>query len=98
MKIEGFSVPQLHGFDDRLWVIEMGIVTAPYILDFAKCWLDFPADYTAETMADWDEEGADRFEDHWPEVKSLLASLRQFGIYYYDAKPANIRFEDELEP
>jgi hypothetical protein len=89
-------VPQLLRFDDDLWIIEMGIVQAPFILDFAKCWLDEPADYTPEILADWDELGAERFEDRWPEVRSLLSSLKQFGIYYYDAKPANIRFEDEV--
>jgi hypothetical protein len=35
-KIDGFAVPQLFGCNDDLLVIEMGIVTAPYILDFAK--------------------------------------------------------------
>ncbi len=96
-KLQGFSVPQLVNFDDSLWVIEMGIVSAPFILNFAKCWLDRPADYTPEILADWDAEGAERFEDRWAQVKSLLSSLKQFGVYYYDAKPANIRFEDELD-
>jgi hypothetical protein len=95
-KLQGFSVPQLVNSDDDLLIIEMGIVSAPYILDFAKCWIDRPADYSAETMAEWDEEGEERFEGRWPQVKSLLSSLKRFGIYYYDAKPANIRFEDEI--
>jgi hypothetical protein len=93
--IQGFSVPQLIGFDDKLWIIEMGIVTAPYILDFAKSWLDRPADYTDETLSDWDAQGSELFEDRWPQVRSLLTSLKRFGIYYYDAKPGNIRFGDE---
>ena len=77
-------------------VIEMGIVSPPFILDFAKCWLDGPADYTPEVLAEWDADGADRFGKRWPDVKSVLAELRRFGIYYYDAKPGNIRFTDDV--
>ncbi len=73
----------------------MSIVTPPYILDFAKAWLDRPADYSAETMADHDEQGRELFGDRWAEVRALVWSLRQFGIYYYDTKPGNIRFGDE---
>jgi hypothetical protein len=94
-KIHGLSVPRLVGFSDTLWIIEIGIVTAPYILDFAKSWLDGPADYTPEMLDDWDQEGRDRFDNRWLDVRAVLASLKQYGIYYYDAKPANIRFDDD---
>ena len=92
--ILGFSVPELIGWNDDLWIIEMRIVTPPFILDFAKSYLDQPADYSAVTMAEWDEEGQERFEGRWPRVRSLLSALESFGIYYYDAKPANIMFKD----
>jgi hypothetical protein len=51
-------MPELMGFNDDLSVIEMRIVTPPFILDFAKAWLDRPADFTPEQMEDWDQEGA----------------------------------------
>jgi hypothetical protein len=44
-RIQGFSVPQLIRHDDALWVIEMRIVTPPFILDFAKAWLDEPPEF-----------------------------------------------------
>lgn len=91
-KIRGFSVPMLLGASAALLVIEMKIVTPPYILDFAKAHLDQPAEFSQETWEDWHEQGHELFEGNWKEVKLLLAELKQFGIYYYDAKPQNIRF------
>jgi hypothetical protein len=91
-QIHGFTVPRLIGFDDALTTIEIEIVSPPFIIDFAKCRLDSPHDFSAEVMADWDEAGTEIFEDRWPKVKSLLRSLEQYGIYYLDAKPGNITF------
>jgi hypothetical protein len=38
--VAGFAVPQLIHHDDRLWVVEMGIVSPPFVLDFAGAYLD----------------------------------------------------------
>ncbi len=89
-----FSVPRLIGFSDELWVIEIEIVFPPFIIDFAKSYLDRPPDYSAEVLADDEERNREVFEDRWREVKSLLWALRQYGIYYMDPKPGNIMFED----
>jgi hypothetical protein len=91
-EIRGFAVPRLVDFDDGLQVIEIGFVFPPFIIDFAKCRLDSPHDFSAEVMADWDEAGTEIFEDRWTKVKSLLRSIEQYGIYYLDAKPGNITF------
>src|SRR5262249_4172286 len=32
--IRGCNVPQLIAFDDELWIIEMTVVTPPFVLDF----------------------------------------------------------------
>ena len=96
--IHGFSVPVLVGHDDELAVIEIEIVTPPYIIDFAKCRLDVPFDFSPEVMADWNEAGIEIFEDRWQQVKSLLWALQQYGIYYLDAKPGNITFGPESRP
>ena len=93
--IGGFAVPQLLGFNDDLWVIELRVVT-PFILDFAKAWIDVPPDYSAEKLDEWEREGEDNFgTKRWEKVKVLLWVLRDLGIYYYDAKPQNIRFRDD---
>ncbi len=90
-QIDGLSVPRLIDFDDELLIIEIGIVKPPYLLDFGKAHLDHPPDFSSETMAEWEEQLVELFGDDVPRVKSLLRRLTQFGIYYYDAKPANIR-------
>ncbi len=93
--INGFAVPRLMGFNEELLVIEMGIVSPPFIIDFAKVRLDRPYDFCEEVIADWNESGRDLFEDRWPQVKSLLWALDRFGIYYMDAKPGNIMFGND---
>ncbi len=92
--LHGFSVPRLLEWNDDLLIIEMGIVTPPFVLDFAKAWLDIPPEFSDETWADWEQDGKERFEHRWPQVLELLLALKQYGIYYYDAKPANINFGD----
>lgn len=90
--LKGFAVPRLVGHDDELSIVEMEIVSPPYIIDFAKCRFDTPFDFSPEVMADWNEAGIEIFEDRWRQVKSLLRALEQYGIYYLDAKPGNITF------
>ncbi|REK06747.1 MAG: hypothetical protein DWQ37_22120 [Planctomycetota bacterium] len=95
IRIQGFSVPQLFGFSDDLLIIEMSIVAPPYILDFAKAWLDNPPDFSAEALADHAEKSRELFGERWRDVASLAWALREFGIYYYDTNPGNIRFGDD---
>jgi hypothetical protein len=97
IRLQGFAIPRLVAFDDRLLAIEMGIVSPPFILDFAKCWLDNPPDYSPEVLDDDKARGQELFGVRWPEVVSLVWGLRRFGIYYQDAKPANITFGDDEE-
>lgn len=92
-KIEGFSVPVLLANDDQLLAIAMTIVAPPYLLDFGKAYLDARPDFSAEVIAEWEAERAELFEPgQWQQVQTLLRSLQGLGIYYYDAKPANICF------
>src|SRR6266702_8200098 len=49
-EIDGFSVPKLIDYDDDLWTIELAIVTPPFILDFAKVYLDRAPDYSVEVL------------------------------------------------
>lgn len=87
----GFAVPQLIDFDEELGVIEMDLMAPPYILDFGKAYLDRKPDYSAETLADWQEERIELFgEQAWKRVRRALAALAGIGIHYYDAKPGNV--------
>lgn len=93
----GFAVPRLIGLDDDLYIVEMGFVSPPYLLDFGKAYLDVAPDYyTSETkMADCDAERRENFgDDHWQVVRQIHACLKQVGIYYMDTKPGNITFAE----
>ncbi len=86
-------------YDDALLIIEMSLVRPPFLLDFGKVYLDSPPPYwqDREVVEGMHAEGKEIFEHRWPEVLSLLAVLRRYGIYYVDPKPGNIRFSDEDE-
>ncbi len=85
------------GNDDGLLVLEMRLVTPPFLLDFGKAHLDQCTDFPPEVMEDWEVEGRDMFGNRWDDVEQIIAELKRFGIYYYDAKPGNINFGDSDE-
>jgi hypothetical protein len=93
-EIEGFAVPAWIDHHDTLQVVEMTIVFPPCVLDFAKSYVDRPPDYPAEAITDWEAETAEMFGEKWPTVHSILGWLRHYGVYYFDAKPGNIRFQE----
>lgn len=93
-EIEGFAVPALIDQHDSLKVVEMTMVFPPCVLDFAKSYVDRPPDYPPEAISDWEAETAKVFRDKWPTVQSILGWLRHYGVYYFDAKPDNIRFAE----
>ncbi|TWT72286.1 hypothetical protein [Crateriforma conspicua] len=41
-EIAGFTVPKFVRCDDSRWIVEMGIVTPPRVLDFGKAYLNRP--------------------------------------------------------
>jgi len=90
--LQGFAVPILVDFDYTKQIVEMTVVFPPSILDFAKAYVDRPPDFSAEVLRDWREETADLFDTDWDSVQNLLDALQSLGIFYFDAKPGNIRF------
>lgn len=92
--IRGAAVPELLGYDNQLWVIEMTIVSRPFVLDFAGAYLDQPPDYSDEVLADWRAEKQEQFESRWPEVQAILRSLESYGVFMADVNPGNISFGD----
>ena len=91
-QIRDSQVPRLLRYDDELWVIEMGIVTRPFVLDFADAYLDEPPDYTDEVFAEWRTEKEEQFGDRWSDVELVLSLLRRYGVYLIDVSPSNIAF------
>jgi hypothetical protein len=86
-KIRDCAVPRLILFDDKLWIIEMSVVSSPYVLDFAGAYLDWAPDFSEEVMADWLADKREQFGDQWPEVLRILACLETYGIHMEDVSP-----------
>lgn len=88
-KIDVFQVPELLSFDRELKVIEMTIVSPPFLLDFGKCHFERP-DFSKEVMEDHYEQIKDHFGENIQHVHNAIYDLEQLGIYYWDARPGNI--------
>ena len=92
-EILGFNVPQLVRADDHLRVIEMSVVTRPFVLDFAGAYLDAPPHFSEEIWADWEAGKREQFDDRWPEIQAVLGALEEWDIYMVDVSPSNIAFQ-----
>ena len=90
----GFVIPELRHWDDELWVIEMEIVSPPFVLDFAGAYLDGPPDFPEEIMEEWRAEKREQFGAQWPIVQDVMREFRKLGIHLADVKPGNIMFRE----
>lgn len=92
--IEGFWVPRLLNSHDELLIVEMQIVTPPYVLDFASAYLDELPPYANDEkiMSEWEESKKEQFGDRWETVQDVISGFRRLGIYLADVKPGNIEF------
>ncbi len=73
-------------------IVEVGIVSPPYLLDFGKAYVDCVAPYTAEQLEENLDICRELFEPaDWGDVEAALTDLAMIGITYLDIKPANIR-------
>ena len=93
-RIQGCNVPQLLGWDDETYAVEMSIVTRPFVLDFAGAYLDTPPEFPENVWDDWEKEKIEQFGRDWPAAKTILAELRLYGIFMLDVSPSNIAFRD----
>jgi hypothetical protein len=92
--IRGCAVPEMLRHDDELWILEMTVVTRPFVLDFAGAHLDEPPDFSEEVLAEWRAEKQEQFGPRWPEVQAILRFLEGYGVFMVDANPGNISFGD----
>jgi len=77
-----------------LHVIEMSIVTRPFVLDFAGAYLDAPPAFPDEIWTDWEAQKSEQFDIRWPKVQAVLAALTDLDIHMVDVSPSNIAFLD----
>ena len=92
-QIQSLNVPQLLNWDDQLLIVEMTIVTKPFLLDFAGATLDRRADFPHELWREWEEQKREQFGDRWTFVENVIDELERFGIYLTDVSPSNISWE-----
>lgn len=90
VKANDFHVPRLIEFDDVLMVVEMTVVTAPYIVDFAGARLDCPHSFPEEVMEVWYQAKKEEFESDWPTVKRAMWKFESIGVYLNDVAPRNV--------
>ena len=88
------DVPRILRYDDELWVIEMTVVSRPFVLDFAGAYLDRSPEFSDEVLADWLVEKQEQFGSHWAEVQSILGSLQSYGVFMINVNPGNVSFGD----
>ena len=89
-KVGIFSVPRLRFHDSRILIIEMDIVSPPFIVDFADSRIDRRFSIPEETYDDWEE----MFGKHWPDVDEALSILRGHGIHLSDLSHKNVNCGD----
>jgi len=92
--ILGFNVPQFIRADDTLRIIEMTVVTRPFVLDFAGAYLDAAPEFSDEIWSDWEANKREQFDVRWPEIQAVLAALEEWDIYMVDVSPSNIAFRN----
>ena len=91
-EVLGFHVPQLIRADDELSVIEMTIVTRPFVLDFAGAYLDARPEFSEEIWAEWESQKREQFGNGWRTVEAVMDAFEELGIYLVDISPTNISF------
>jgi hypothetical protein len=92
--IRDCAIPQLIRYDDELLIIEMTVVTRPYVLDFGGAFLDQPPGFSEEILAEWRAEKQEQFGKRWPEVQAILGILEGYGIFVVDVNANNISWPD----
>jgi hypothetical protein len=94
-EICGHHVPQYLDHDDELLIIEMTIVTPPFLLDFGGAYLDWPPEFSEDAIEQWQCGKREQFGEKWLDVQRILAVLGDvYGIYVMDVNPGNIMFDD----
>lgn len=63
-EIDGFTIPHLIGSDKELLVVEMSIVSPPFILDFGKAYINRRPDFDEAVIEYYRQERSEMFEEN----------------------------------
>ena len=69
-EIEGFQIPELVSYSEEQLLIELTIVSAPYLLDFGKCRFS-PPDYPSDAVEHYEKRCQDDFGMHWTRASAM---------------------------
>ncbi|HVT89155.1 MAG TPA: hypothetical protein VHD56_09915 [Tepidisphaeraceae bacterium] len=97
LRVASHNVPELILFDDELRVIEMTIVTRPFILDFAGAKLphEIP-DFDADVIEEHHRHLEELFGERWTDALHVAEMFRlETGYTLLDIHPGNIAFAGE---
>ena len=93
-EVLGFYVPQLVRFDDDLQIIEMTVVTRPFVLDFAGAFLGARPEFSEEIWSEWEAGKREQFGANWQMVQAVMNAFEHMDVYLVDISPSNIAFLD----
>lgn len=93
-EVLGFYVPQLVRFDDDLQIIEMTVVTRPFVLDFAGAFLGARPEFSEEIWSEWEAGKREQFGANWQMVQAVMNAFENMDVYLVDISPSNIAFLD----
>jgi len=88
--LSGFQIPKLVDHDPDYWIIEMTVVSPPYVVDFAGARLKRPEPFDEEIIAEWTKSKREEFGDDWPSVKRLMFAFETRGVFLMDVHPKNV--------
>jgi len=89
--IIGLNVPRLIDHRPSLRLIEIELVDAPYLLDFAGVEYTPPEiAWEPDRVAQWHEEIGYRFGPNAHIAYAAHHALTRYGMYYMDLRPSNV--------
>jgi hypothetical protein len=93
-QVGGFFIPQLLAIDEDLRILEMTIVSRPFVVDFGGAYLDVKPAFTPEIWEEWEAKRREEYGERWPIVRRILDAFEEMDIYIIDVHPSNIAFRD----
>ena len=91
-RVAGAKVPQLIRADEEWRAIEMTLVTAPFLLDFATAWLDERPEFVPGAWEEAEAKAAEVFSQDWSRAQAVIQALEaETGIIMGDVHPGNLR-------
>ena len=90
--IQGFTIPRIESWDDRLLLFEMSVVHVPCILDFGGAHLDNAPEHMKRDQT-WLAEKSEEFGDNWEAAQSIIREIEhRADIWLSDVNTGNIKF------